>query len=171
MHAAESQRSKTSFSDAAVANDKMENSQDLFEDTVIDEEAISQFLNDTLEEEITDRGESNEIASGRSSVGPLVIAEEDCSSTTPSTAFIPEDRNIRSELAHGPHGQPKSFGNIASNNIPISQVRNPAFIDRKRSYQDISMDRYNSGSTPMANSHVSSRHRSPPPSSPPPLPP
>ena len=119
-----------------------------------------------LEEEILDRGESNEIASGRSSVGPLVIAEEDCSSTTPNTAFIPEDRNIRSELAHGPHVQPKSFGNIGSNNIPISQVRNPAFIDRKRGYQDISMDRYNSGSTPMANSHVSSRHRSPPPSSP-----
>ena len=47
-HTAESQRSRTSFSDA-VANEKMENSQDLFEDTVIDEEAISQFINNTLD--------------------------------------------------------------------------------------------------------------------------
>ena len=62
LHAAESQRSKTSFSDAAVANDKMENSQDLFEDTVIDEEAISQFLNNTLEEENTEKKAADESA-------------------------------------------------------------------------------------------------------------
>ena len=118
-----------------------------------------------VEENIGDRNESNEIASGRSSVGPLVIAEEDCSSTTPNTAICPEDRSIRHETSHDSQLPTQSFGNIP-NTTSINEPRFTVPYERKRSYNDISMDRY-SGSTPITNSQLSARHiRSPPPPSP-----
>ena len=117
----------------------------------------------TVQENIAGRNESNEIASGRSSIGPLVIAEEDCSSTTPNTAFCPEDRTIRHETSHDSQLPTQSFGIIPNT---INQPRFNVPYERKRNYNDISMDRY-SGSNPLTNSQLSARHvRSPPPPSP-----
>ena len=124
----------------------------------------------TVDENIVNRNDTSELASERSgSVGPLVIAEEDCSSTTPGTVFGHDDRNIRHDPSpHDSHLQSQSFGNIPNNNTPINTHRFSVPYDRKRSYDDISMDRYNSDrTTPGSGSHLSSRtppirSRSPP---------
>ena len=117
----------------------------------------------TVEENIIDRNEASELASERSSVGPLVIAEEDCSSTTTGTAFCPDDRNIRIDSSsHDSHIPTQSFGSIPNNNIPINNPRFSVPYERKRSYNDISMDRYSGSNTPGTSSQLSSRHRSPP---------
>ena len=118
----------------------------------------------SVDENIANRIETSEIASERSgSVGPLVIAEEDCSSTTPGSAYHPDDRNIRHESSsHDSHLPTQSFGSIPNNNTPINSPRFSVPYDRKRTYNDISMDRYSGSTTPGSGSHFSSRHRSPP---------
>ena len=117
----------------------------------------------TVDENIAERNESNDLASGRSSVGPLIIAEEDCSSTTPNTVFCSEERTIRQQESTLDSQQiPTQFvGNIANNTSINSIERSSVSYERKRTFNDISMDRY-SGPTPVTQS----RHRSPPSSSP-----
>ena len=117
---------------------------------------------ETLHENIAAQNEPNELDSERSSVGPLIIAEENCSSTTPNTLFSPEDRAVRQESTLESQIPEQLIGNL-NRKSDIIPERLSVPYERKRTFDDINMDRYTSRSVPVTNSHVPFRQRSPPP--------
>ena len=122
LHAAESQRSKTSFSDAAVANDKMENSQDLFEDTVIDEEAISQFLNNTLEEENTEKKAADESA--------LYLESDDDELVELLLDLQCEGTNTREEVLSQVKSKDEKYQQEVDDTLEMTQIWNDDDFDK-----------------------------------------
>jgi len=120
----ESQRSKTSFSDAAVANDKMENSQDLFEDTVIDEEAISQFINNTLEEENSEKKAAAADQSG------LYLESDDDELVELLLDLQCEGTNTREEVLSQVKSKDEKYQQEVDDTLEMTQIWNDDDFDK-----------------------------------------
>ena len=111
----------------------------------------------TSQVHIDERNGPTDLTSGRSSVGSLVIAEEDCSPSTSTAVFGSEDPTIRqSSPIYAPVTTPLLAGISSTSSTNAEKI--PESLEKKVAYNDINMDRYG-GSTPLTTSNVSRHHR------------
>ena len=100
----------------------MENSQDLFEDTVIDEEAISQFLNNTLEEENTEKKAADESA--------LYLESDDDELVELLLDLQCEGTNTREEVLSQVKSKAEKYQQEVDDTLEMTQIWNDDDFDK-----------------------------------------